>query len=167
MKNDQAISNETANKICQILQKTINEGTGTPLRNRYNVKVPLAGKTGTSQNYADAWFSAFNSNIIIVARVGANSSSIHFNNGNYGSGGTLALPLVAKTLAYAQKDKNLNDLVNGSFENSQKIDCEDYLEDSAIEGIINIFRKKETTLEKEQKKANRKKNSPIKKIFGN
>ena len=30
--------------------------------------IPLAGKTGTSQNYADAWFAAFNPKLIIVSQ---------------------------------------------------------------------------------------------------
>jgi membrane peptidoglycan carboxypeptidase len=39
-----------------MLQKAIREGTGISIATRYGLDIPLAGKTGTSQNYSDAWF---------------------------------------------------------------------------------------------------------------
>ena len=43
-----------------ILQKAIIEGTGKSINSIYGITLPLAGKTGTSQDYADAWFAAYN-----------------------------------------------------------------------------------------------------------
>ncbi|MDZ7634711.1 MAG: penicillin-binding transpeptidase domain-containing protein [Bacteroidales bacterium] len=81
-----------------MLQKAIREGTGASVHSVFGVRIPLAGKTGTSQNYADAWFAAFNPALVIVSRVGASTPAIHFNSGSNGSGSALALPLVALTL---------------------------------------------------------------------
>ncbi len=106
-KKTNIIEDRTAGIINEILQKAINEGTGASIRSRYGITLPLAGKTGTSQNYSDAWFVAYNPSIVIATRVGASSPSIHFNNGSYGAGSKLALPLVALTLKEGLKDKNL------------------------------------------------------------
>jgi membrane carboxypeptidase/penicillin-binding protein len=102
--------------MAAMLHKAIREGTGAAVHSVYGVKIPLAGKTGTSQNYADAWFAAFNPGIVIVSRVGASTPSIHFNNGSYGSGSALALPLVAMTLRKVEKEKELMNRINIPFE---------------------------------------------------
>ena len=65
-----------------MLQKAIKEGTGVSMSAIYGVNFPLAGKTGTSQDYSDAWFAAFNPGLVMVSRAGASSRAIHFNNGS-------------------------------------------------------------------------------------
>ena len=81
-----------------ILQKAVREGTGSPLGSVYGINMPLAGKTGTTQDYADAWFVAYNPSLVMVSRVGASLPSVHFSSGSNGSGSTLALPLIGLTL---------------------------------------------------------------------
>jgi len=159
---EEIITAKTSMLMNGILQKAINEGTGTAMRNTYNVHLPLAGKTGTSQNFANAWFVAYNPSLIVATRVGANFSSIHFSNGSNGSGGRLALPLVGKTLAQAQENPKLVDEINQNFpslplELEGAFDCEDYKEETAAQKVLGIFKNKNSTLEKEQKKAERKK----------
>lgn len=161
---------ETSELISTILQKAINEGTGRSIRNVYNVKLPLAGKTGTSQNYADAWFAGFNPNLVILSRVGASSPSIHFNTGVYGSGGKLALPLVALTLQQVQNNPSVRKKLISNFPPpSQSIidqlDCIDYKEETAVEELLKIFNKDETTVEKQREKSKKKK-SWLNRIFG-
>ncbi len=157
---DQVLNPEVTYQLSAILQKAVNEGTGASMRSRYRVSVPLAGKTGTSQNFADAWFVGYNPGIIITARVGASMPVIHFASGQYGSGSTLALPLVGLMLVEATKDKETYSLINTSFPaeaaTDKWIDCEDFKEDSGLERIINVFKSEKTTLEKEEKRANRK-----------
>ena len=153
---DRVISNNTSILLSAMLQKAINEGTGTSLKNKYGINIPIAGKTGTSQDYADAWFAAYTPKLVIVSRVGASSPSIRFNSGIYGSGSKLALPLVGKTL------QNVKKQYSASFaplpdQYADALDCEDYLEDSKFNLFFeNLFNKNNTTLEKEQRKAERK-----------
>ena len=96
--DERALSERSGLLMGAMLQKAIREGTGASVHSVYGVRIPLAGKTGTSQNYADAWFAAFNPGLVIVSRVGASTPAVHFNSGRYGSGSALALPLVAMTL---------------------------------------------------------------------
>lgn len=156
-----------------ILQKAIIEGTGKSMKNVYGVNLPLAGKTGTSQDYADAWFIAYNPKLVVATRVGASLPIIHFNNGANGSGSTLALPLVAKTLQKVQNSKYLKNKYFDSFDKLpfEYVDallCEDYIEDSDFEKLLGgIFKKKSTTFEKASRKAKRKnKKSFFKRLFG-
>jgi penicillin-binding protein 1A len=159
-----------------MLQKAIVEGTGSSMKNKYGIKFPLAGKTGTSQNYVDAWFVAYNPNLVIATRVGASNPLIHFTNGANGSGSTLALPLVAKTLQNVQKDPILRSRYFTTFEKLPKeyedaLICADFIDDSEIEKLFDgMFKNKSTTFEKASKKASRRakrknKKSLFKRIF--
>ena len=129
-----------------ILQKAIREGTGVSLNSVYGVTVPLAGKTGTSQNYADAWFAAYNPGMTIVSRVGASSPLIHFNSGAYGSGSALALPLVALTLKQAQSDpaiisRHISPFPELPPELSGALDCPDFREENLFDRIMDVIRR--------------------------
>ncbi|HSL87577.1 MAG TPA: penicillin-binding transpeptidase domain-containing protein, partial [Bacteroidales bacterium] len=144
------ISERSAILMNALLQKAIREGTGVSLNSVFGVTVPLAGKTGTSQNYADAWFAAYNPKMAIVSRVGASSPLIHFNNGAYGSGSALALPLVALTLKQVQSDPAIISRHIAPFpelppELSGAFDCPDFREDTFFDRIIDAFRKERTT----------------------
>ena len=48
--------------MTSILQGAVQRGTAKKLR---SLNVPLAGKTGTTNNNYDAWFIGFSSNLII------------------------------------------------------------------------------------------------------
>jgi len=167
----QILEERTPKLINTILLKAINLGTGTSLRSKYNISLPLAGKTGTSQNYADAWFVGYNPNIVIVSRVGCTSPKIHFYNGT-GSGGRLALPLVAKTLYKVQNNLKLKRKYSKEFPSISEdllneLDCEDFKEKTGLENFFNLFKNKDKNFNKEQEKIARKKNKEpfFKKIF--
>ncbi|MBK9177371.1 MAG: hypothetical protein IPM46_13760 [Flavobacteriales bacterium] len=72
------MSAATAAGITTMLQRAVNEGTGTVLRSRYGLNGPYAGKTGTSQDYSDAWFVAYTPGLVIGTWVGAHDPSVHF-----------------------------------------------------------------------------------------
>jgi penicillin-binding protein 1A len=159
---ERVLERKTCLLMNEMLQKAVEEGTGKALHHKYYVKMPLAGKTGTSQNYADAWFAAYNPQLVIVSRVGASFPVISFNSGINGSGGRLALPLVAITLQQVQKTPSLSKQFYGSFpelpeEYKLMMDCPDFVEDKVLRKFFKIFKRKETTLEKEKKRAKRRK----------
>ena len=153
----------------EMLQRAINEGTGTAIRNTYHVNMPLAGKTGTSQNFGDAWFAAYNPNLVMVSRVGASYRAVHFNSGANGSGGRLALPLVGLTLQEMQKNAEkfepyFENFIEANPTLKQELNCPDFEEDDAFDKIKGIFSKKTTTISKSEKKNKmEKKGSPKKK----
>jgi penicillin-binding protein 1A len=163
---ERVMSERSAVLMNAMLQKAIREGTGTAVYSIYDVKIPLAGKTGTSQNYADAWFAAYNPAIVIVTRVGASSPAIHFNSGKYGSGSTLALPLVALTLKKAEQDTALFRMLDIHFadlppELQGALDCPDFRQKNFFDRLIDIFRDNEIIFEE----AGKKRKSLLERIF--
>ena len=48
--------------MISILSGAVERGTAKTLK---SLKVPLAGKTGTTNNNFDAWFIGFSSNVVI------------------------------------------------------------------------------------------------------
>ena len=94
--NKKIISEETAYQMNSILQGTVERGTAKKLR---SLKVPLAGKTGTTNDNYDAWFIGFSSDIIIGVYIGFdNPKSLGKNE----TGSKVALPIfkdfIEKTL---------------------------------------------------------------------
>ncbi len=153
-----------------MLQKAIREGTGVSMSSVYGVDFPLAGKTGTSQDYSDAWFAAFNPGLVIVSRAGASSRAIHFNTGSNGSGSALALPLVALTLKKVKQDHRLRDSLISRFpelppELADALDCPDFKDKNLFDMIIDIFEKDEKTYDGTEKKVERTVKGILRKIF--
>lgn len=155
---EKILSDYTVSVMRAILRKAVTSGTGASMAGRYGVSLPFAGKTGSSQDYADAWFTAFNPSLVIVSRVGASSPSIHFNSGTNGSGSTLALPLIARTLKKVQDNKKLSSELISSFpvlpeELIAELDCPDYKEISFIENVLDFFRSDRKAFEREPEKS--------------
>jgi len=65
--NKKIISKETAYQMTSILQGAVERGTAKKLK---SLKVPLAGKTGTTNDNYDAWFIGYSSNLLIGVYVG-------------------------------------------------------------------------------------------------
>jgi len=83
----QVISKETAYQILSILEGTVQRGTGKNLR---DLNVPLAGKTGTTNNNYDAWFIGATSNLIVGVYIGFDNPKTL---GKYETGAKAALPI--------------------------------------------------------------------------
>ncbi len=140
------LSERSAMLMNSMLQKAVDQGTGAAARSVYGVNLPLAGKTGTSQNHADAWFAAYNPSVVIVSRAGASSRAIHFNYGTHGSGTALALPLVALTMRAAQQGNDLGNQLAADFpelprELERLLECPGYREKGIIDRLRDYFRR--------------------------
>lgn len=161
-KLNRVLDPEISSQLNRMLAKTVNEGTANAIRNRFDFPYPLAAKTGTSQRYADAWTLIYNRNLVCGVRVGASFPSIHFNSGQYGSSTALALPIIGHAL---QSERNRGAAwVRGGLLQSRSVDCENFREIKGIEKVLQIFRKKETSLEQAEKRSKRK--GFFKKVFG-
>jgi len=158
----------TVASLTGMLQGVVKRGTATALISRYGITTDFAAKTGTSQDYGDAWFAAYNPRLVMVSRVGAPLTAIHFNSGSQGSGSALALPLVGATLAAVNKNATLRRAYFQSFSlaATREFDCLDYRETPLFDKIFD--RKGEVSAEKQQKKAERqqKRKNFFRKLFG-
>ncbi len=138
----------TARLINRMLQSVVERGTGSALRWKYNLKGPLAGKTGTTQSNADGWFIGISPNLVMTTWVGASDPRVHFKTTALGQGSETALPIFAYTMQKIEQDKTF--LKKSGFApltNNEKLmlDCVPFKED--ITFLEKIFGKKEQSIE--------------------
>lgn len=98
-----ALEPEIAYAATSILQGVISNGTAS----RARIGRPAAGKTGTSQNYRDAWFVGYTPQLVTSVWVGyyQSETSMRSVNGVRGFGGTLAAPIWAAFMKQALADQ--------------------------------------------------------------
>lgn len=143
----QAVSETTAADITAMLQRAIDQGTGQALRSRYRVTTAIAGKTGTSQNYGDAWFVAYTPGLVIGTWVGTFGNDIHFRSAS-GTGGRLALPIAGRILEQLERAPDLRKRYIRAFDqvpdHQPDIDCDPRPGPGALEKLIDdVFGRKE------------------------
>ncbi|MFO7852886.1 MAG: transglycosylase domain-containing protein [Bacteroidales bacterium] len=117
---DSIFSEETSGLMTAIMEQVIEQGTGESMRSRYGIKSELAGKTGTAQNYSNAWFLAYTPDMVIGTWVGARTPDVHFHSEN-GSGSSLALPVVAGVIKGIENDNDLRDTYLTSFDFPEEV----------------------------------------------
>ena len=104
---NEVISEESAHKMIYMLKAVVDGGTGSRLRNRYNLKGDIAGKTGPTNNNSDAWFMGITPNLVSGMWVGGDDRDIHFDSMVWGQGAAMALPIFALYMQKVYKDKRL------------------------------------------------------------
>lgn len=91
---------QSAFQVTTMLQDVIRRGTGR--RAGSGINYPIAGKTGTSQNFNDAWFSGYSPDIVTVVWVGFDTPR---SLGKHETGGIVAGPIwnkMMKVVLYGQ-----------------------------------------------------------------
>ncbi len=103
----EAMSEKTAYTLTEMLKGVINKGTAARLRGKYGLQMPLAGKTGTTQGNADAWFMCYNPNLVVGVWVGFEQPSVHFLSNANGAGAAAAMPIAGGFLKRSFNDRSL------------------------------------------------------------
>ena len=85
--NEQVISEETAYQMTSLLSGAVERGTAKKLK---SLNVPLAGKTGTTNDNFDAWFIGFSSDLVIGVYIGFDNPKTL---GRFETGSRVALPI--------------------------------------------------------------------------
>lgn len=70
-KTEQVLKKTSANELTSMLMGVVSRGTGT----RANIGRPAAGKTGTTDNYQDAWFVGYVPDLVAGVWVGCDDNS--------------------------------------------------------------------------------------------
>lgn len=97
---EQVIDPRTAYQMVSILEGVVQRGTGTRVREA--VDKPLAGKTGTTDDYKDAWFVGFTPDLAAGVYVGFDLPA---SMGQGEGGGIVAAPIFGEFMAEALKDE--------------------------------------------------------------
>jgi penicillin-binding protein 1A len=103
-----AMSEETAYKMLYMMEAVTTMGTGIRLRGKYGFTNPIAGKTGTTNEYADGWFVGIVPNLLGAAWTGAEDKTVHFSTHSLGQGANMALPIWAMFMKKVYADSTLS-----------------------------------------------------------
>lgn len=125
----EAIGEETAYLMLNLMQGVIDQGTGRRLRGKYALRSQIAGKTGTSQNHSDGWFMGIVPNLVTGVWVGGEDRDIHFQSMQLGQAANMALPIFGMYIQKIYANESLHIKAEDQFEKPEMfnyiLDCSD------------------------------------------
>ncbi len=95
-----AIRPQTAYVLTSMLQSVVNEGTATTIR-AFGFTGPAAGKTGTTDDYTDAWFIGFTPTLTCGVWIGFDQKRTIFRGA---TGGVIAAPVWGELMKQIYQD---------------------------------------------------------------
>ena len=101
-RRQQVIDPMTAYQITSIMEGVVLRGTAGGVGFQKEVGKPVAGKTGTTNDYKDAWFVGFTTDVAVGVYFGFDKPR---SLGRGETGGKLAAPVVRDFMKYALADK--------------------------------------------------------------
>ncbi|MDO4512223.1 MAG: transglycosylase domain-containing protein [Bacteroidales bacterium] len=115
-----AISARAAYFMQRLLSAGVTDGGGTSQSlsayvDPYMSSTDFGGKTGTSNNYSDAWFVGTTPNLVAGVWVGGEYRCIHFTTGSQGQGSRTALPICGRFFQKVWADRQLRPLVTAKY----------------------------------------------------
>mgnify|MGYP005841526481 CR=1 FL=1 len=133
----EAIDWTTAFLVTSLLKSVVEEGTG---RGAKVLGKTLAGKTGTTNNYVDAWFVGFSTRLVTGVWVGYDNAAASL--GDRETGARAALPIWIGVMAHALKDMPDEDFLMPDDVVRKKIDPETGLlaKDDDPNAITEVFK---------------------------
>jgi 1A family penicillin-binding protein len=97
VRRERVLSPEVAYQMVTLMQDVVTRGTGSAVQ-AWGVRAPVAGKTGTTNEYKDAWFVGFSPRLVVGVWVGFDQPETIRRDG---SGGRIALPIWARFMQRA------------------------------------------------------------------
>jgi penicillin-binding protein 1A len=128
----EVINDKTAFKMVKMMQGVIDHGTGRRMRGRYAMRGDIAGKTGTTNSQADAWFIGYTPQILAGAWVGCDDRYLRFASQDLGQGSAAALPIWAIFMQKVYKDKALEISTDIKFKQPEGFDDCDVLDPTSV-----------------------------------
>ena len=126
----EAISEASAYTMTRMMQGVVDKGTAAGLRARLGA-AEMAGKTGTTNDNADAWFMGFTPQLLAGVWVGCDDRFIR-NDGKGGFGGEAARPIWEAFFKKIYADKSLGINKDEKFPEPPSMDNETLSADPSI-----------------------------------
>ncbi|MDQ6756417.1 MAG: transglycosylase domain-containing protein [Bacteroidota bacterium] len=116
----QVISEADAYTMYKMMQGVVDFGTGHSMRDRFGIRGPMGGKTGTTQNNTDGWFIGYTPQILAGAWVGCDDEFLRIR-WTYG-GNEMAMPEWAYFMQKVYADKRLGIDPKAEFQRPAELD---------------------------------------------
>ncbi len=137
-----AFSETTASAMVHMLSKAVDEGTASSLRSEFGIQQPVAGKTGTTQNYTDGWFIGMTPDLVFGSWVGGTTPRVQLP-AEFGFASQTALPVAG---SFLKQMEELNGSTTAQNFNTADLPsrewdfrCEDYRDDRLTDRIRDFF----------------------------
>ena len=102
-----ALNENVAYTMVQMMQNVVNGGTGGRLRSVYGLRGQIGAKTGTTNDNSDGWFIGYTPSITAGVWVGFEDRQVHFQSTALGQGSNAALPIWGIWMKKVLKDGTL------------------------------------------------------------
>ncbi len=127
----EALSEQTAYAMVELLRNVTTYGTGARLRGMYKIAADMGGKTGTTQNQSDGWFMGITPQLVAGSWAGCDDRFVRFRSLEMGQGARTAMPVWALFFQKVYADKSLGYDINTRFTSPStpttiEIDCNKY-----------------------------------------
>jgi len=126
-----------ADMMTHLLQGAVDGGTGGRLRYQSGFYYPAGGKTGTTNNNSDGWFTGFTPDIVFGAWVGAEQPVVRFRSTRLGQGAATALPICGVFLRKVYEDDTFKSYRTAAFHRLDslsyaKFNCPDFIPPDSV-----------------------------------
>jgi penicillin-binding protein 1A len=123
----------------KMLERVTTHGTAAKIKYYYKIPGAVGGKTGTTQNYSDAWFMGITPSLVTGVWTGFEDRAIHFRSMSLGSGSAQAMPIWANYMKSVTADSSVFTIQN-EFEVPLKpltveMNCDSYNKEQAPEKV--------------------------------
>ena len=102
------VSEPVAYQMVSMLEDVVTRGTAASARTSYGVRFPVAGKTGTTDDFKDAWFVGFTSSVVAGVWVGEDQPATI---GREGYGARYALPIWSEFIKAAARTRGAREFL--------------------------------------------------------
>lgn len=99
-----ALPSSVAQNMLSMMRGVVDGGTGSRVRQYY--RYAAAGKTGTTNDFADAWFVGMTPQLVAGVWTGFDDRRVQFT-GDYGQGGRAAAPIFGRLMQKVYNDRRL------------------------------------------------------------
>jgi len=103
---ERVIRPQVAYQMVSMLEDVVDRGTAAAARTTYGVRFPVGGKTGTTDEFKDAWFVGFTSNVVAGVWVGEDQPA---SIGREAYGARYALPIWSDFIKAAARRRGADD----------------------------------------------------------